>query len=301
MTKNQNLAFAGGTLNRLSENRNDDAVAKAARDPNARFIAFAGAKPLLRFLGEQAQCWHFNAPQLELDLGRAILLGVDETSAPWLAVPSLLDVERLPETVKAIDLRSIIAQGLIDGEELGNLAYGAALNAWHSNNPYCSKCGSASKTASGGAKRLCPNCNAEHFPRTDPVAIMMVTFDDRCLLGRSPHFPPGMYSCLAGFIEAGETIEDAVRRETFEESGIKIDSVTYIASQPWPMPHSLMIGCFAQAVSEAITFDAAELEDCRWFSKDELREMLTGTHPEGLKAPLTGAIACHLMEKWAAE
>jgi NAD+ diphosphatase len=293
------LAFAGGNLSRLSENRTDTSVADALAHPKAKFIAFAGAKPLLRFRSEQAFCWHDDISPLPLDLSKAILLGSDEANSPWLAVPSLVDIEHLPDGIKAIDLRSIVAQGLIEGAELGNLAYGAALNSWHNNNPFCSKCGTASVMAAGGAKRFCDHCKAEHFPRTDPVAIMMVTFQDKCLLGRSPHFPPGMYSCLAGFIEAGETIEDAVRRETYEESGIHLGKVSYIASQPWPMPHSLMIGCVAQALNEIINYDAAELEDCRWFSKEELRTMINGSHPAGLTSPLKGAIAGYLMAEWA--
>ena len=295
-----NLAFAGGTLNRLSENRDDASIIQALVHPQAKFIAFAGAKPLLRFENEQAFCWHNNDDALQLDFSKAILLGSDEDGAPWLAVPALVDPENLTENIKAIDLRSIIAQGLMSGAELGNLAYGAALNSWHNNNPFCSRCGTPTLMASAGAKRVCPNCKAEHFPRTDPVAIMMVTFQDQCLLGRSPHFPPGMYSCLAGFIEAGETIEDAVRRETFEEAGVTIGRVTYVASQPWPMPHSLMIGCVAEALTETITFDALELEDCRWFSKSEVRSMIDCTHEQGLTSPLKGAIAGTLMAQWVA-
>jgi NAD+ diphosphatase len=299
---NQNLlAFAGGNLNRLSENRTDTSVAEALAHENVKFIVFAGPKLLLRFAYETAQCWHAKSDLLALDLSKAILLGSDEEDAPWLAVPSLVDIEHLPDGIKAVDLRSIVAQGLIGGAELGNLAYGAALNSWHNSNPFCNKCGTASVMASGGAKRFCPHCKAEHFPRTDPVAIMMVTYQDQCLLGRSPHFPAGMYSCLAGFIEAGETIEDAVRRETFEESGITLSDVTYVASQPWPMPHSLMIGCVAEALSETINYDATELEDCRWFGKDELRTMIAGTHPDGLISPLKGAIAGYLMAEWAKE
>jgi NAD+ diphosphatase len=293
-----NLAFAGGNLNRLSESRNETSVSEALAHQGAKFIGFAGPKPLLRFETESVLCWHQKPQSLQMDLSKAILLGSDEAGIPWLAVPSLIENDNLPDGIKAIDLRSIVAQGLIVGPDLGNLAYGAALNSWHSNNPFCSKCGAASIMASGGAKRFCPNCNAEHFPRTDPVAIMMVTYEDKCLLCRSPHFPPGMYSCLAGFIEAGETIEGAVRRETFEESGIRLGEVTYVASQPWPMPHSLMIGCTAKALTNTINFDANELEDCRWFGKDELKTMINGTHAEGLTAPLKGAIAGYLMAQW---
>ena len=295
-----NLAFAGGTLNRMSESRSNSSVAEALGHKGGKFIVFCGTKPLLRFVDDIAQCWHHRSGELQFNESRVILLGNDETETPWFAVPSLLDPENLPAGMKAIDLRSIVAQELISDTELGNLAYGAALNSWHNNNQFCAKCGSPSSMVSGGAKRLCENCKTEHFPRTDPVAIMMVTSGDKCLLGRSPHFPAGMYSCLAGFIEAGETIEDAVRRETFEEAGITLGKVTYISSQPWPMPHSLMIGCVAEALDDHITFDAAELEDCRWFDRQELRAMINGTHPGNLAAPLKGAIAGHLMAAWAA-
>lgn len=292
------LAFTGGTLLRQSENRTCYSVAGALKHPGAKIIGFAGHKALLRFEGGTALCWHHASASLPFDMAKAILLGSDDSGAPWLAAHILIDPDHLPDGMKAVDLRMIIAQGLIAGAELGNLAYGAALHNWHSTNAFCSTCGAASVLAAGGAKRVCPACKAEHFPRTDPVAIMMVTYENKCLLGRSPHFPPGMYSCLAGFIEAGETIEEAVRRETFEESGTTLGKVIYAASQPWPMPHSLMIGCFAEALTDTVHFDAAELEDCRWFDRAELHMMLDGTHPDGLTAPLQGAIARYLMAAW---
>ena len=132
----------------------------------------------------------------------------------------------------------------------------------------------------GGYRRDCPNCGAEHFPRTDPVVIMLAIDGERCLLGRQARFAPGMYSCLAGFVEPGETIEDAVRRETAEEAGITVGRVRYHASQPWPFPSSLMIGCHAEALSRDIVRDDAELEACRWFSRAEVRAMLAG-RPSG--------------------
>ncbi|KJS21536.1 MAG: DNA mismatch repair protein MutT, partial [Hoeflea sp. BRH_c9] len=153
----------------------------------------------------------------------------------------------------------------------------------------------------GGYRRKCQACGHVAFPRTDPVGIMLVVDEasDRCLLGRSPHFPPGMFSCLAGFIEPGETIEDAVRRETLEESGIRVGRVRYHASQPWPMPHTLMIGVYAEAISLDITRDTAELEDCRWFDRTETAAMLASVLGEAdASAPPPGAIAHRLMRDW---
>ncbi|MEQ9244782.1 MAG: NAD(+) diphosphatase, partial [Nitratireductor sp.] len=141
-------------------------------------------------------------------------------------------------------------------------------------------------------------CGRDHFPRTDPVVIMLAVRGEQCLLGRSPHFAPGMVSCLAGFVEPGETIEAAVRRETREEAGIAVGAVAYHASQPWPFPYSLMIGCYGQAESEAITMDENELEDCRWFSRDEVRLMLEDRHPDGHRVPPRGAIANRLIRDW---
>ena len=146
---------------------------------------------------------------------------------------------------------------------------------------------------------IAPACGTEHFPRTDPVAIMLAVTGDRCLLGRGRHFAPGMYSALAGFIEPGETIENAVRRETFEEAGIRLGRVVYHASQPWPFPYSLMIGCFGEALNEDIHADMNELEDCRWFARDEVLRHARQEPSGGIFVPPEGAIAHHLIRAWA--
>jgi NAD+ diphosphatase len=169
---------------------------------------------------------------------------------------------------------------------------------WHQRHGYCANCGTRTTMTQGGWRRDCPSCKAEHFPRTDPVVIMLVTHGDKILLGRQKQFPPGMWSCLAGFVEAAETIEDAVRREVLEESGIRCSDVHYYMAQPWPYPSSLMIGCTAQAINEDIVVDHTELEDARWFDRAEATLMLARQHADGLTGPHPFAIAHHLVGRW---
>ena len=179
------------------------------------------------------------------------------------------------------DLRSIAVQGLVAADDLPPIAEAKAVLHWHARHRFCPNCGAATRLVCGGWRRDCPQCKAEHFPRTDPVVIMLAIDGDRCLLGRSPRFVPTMWSCLAGFVEPGELIEDAVHRETREEAGITCGRVVYFASQPWPFPASLMIGCHAEALTHEIVVDREELEDARWFSKDEIGSMLMRKHHKG--------------------
>jgi NAD+ diphosphatase len=296
----QFVGFAGNRVDRQSENRSDDCVEKALADPGARLMLIREGRIFLKRVEDRFDA-HFSpneCPPLEARLNEAILLGYDETG-PLLAASCLLDPENLPETIKAIDHRSVYIQGLIDPAGLGALAQGAALLSWHASHGYCGRCGHKTEMRAGGYRRRCPACSTEHFPRTDPVAIMLSVTAERCLLGRGRHFAPGMYSALAGFIEPGETIEAAVRRETFEEAGIRLGRVVYHASQPWPFPYSLMIGCFGEALNEDISADMNELEDCRWFSRGEVLAALAKTHPDGIFVPPSGAIAHHLIRAWA--
>ena len=166
-------------------------------------------------------------------------------------------------------------QGLVGPDHLAPLAEAKALLAWHARHRFCANCGAPTNVSQAGWKRECPSCKVEHFPRTDPVVIMLAIDGDRCLLGRAGRFVANMWSCLAGFVEPGESIEEAARRETLEEAGIICGSVKYFASQPWPFPMSLMIGCHAQATSTEITVDREELEDARWFTRDEVALMFT--------------------------
>lgn len=179
------------------------------------------------------------------------------------------------------------------------VAIAKALITWHSNHGFCAKCGTASLPQDGGWMRKCPACGAHHFPRTDPVVIMLVTHGNDLLLGRSPGWPDGMYSLLAGFVEPGETLEAAAAREVFEEAGVRLGPVRYHACQPWPFPSSLMMGVAAEATSRAITIDPAEIDDAIWLPREEVLETITGAHPR-IRAARKGAIARSMIEDWLA-
>lgn len=196
------------------------------------------------------------------------------------------------------DLRSVMA-GLTPAE--GEMAASAkAILAWHETHPCCARCGGRSVPALAGWQRLCPDCGAQHFPRTDPVVIMLVTRGNQVLVGRSPGWPEGVFSLLAGYMEPGETIEAAVRREVMEEAGIRVGRVRYLASQPWPFPASLMIGCAAEALESGITHDPGEIEEARWLTREETADVMAGLHPE-VRAPRRGAIAGFLLREWLAD
>jgi NAD+ diphosphatase len=293
------VGFAGNRINRHAEKRSDDVVTVALADANTRMLLI-GQGHVLVAQGDGISNALFtleDAVALLPNPNRTIYLGMqDET--PVLATLSGVDLAALPETIKAIEYRPVYTLGLIPEDQLGAMAQAVSLLTWHENHRFCGRCGSETVMRDGGYRRTCPNCDAQHFPRTDPVAIMMVVRGDKCLLARGAHFGPGMYSCLAGFIEPGETIENAVRRETLEETNLPIGRVVYHASQPWPFPYSLMIGCHAEALSDDYTLDKAELEAGRWFTREEVILMLDRTHPDGLMTPPPGAIAAHLIRSW---
>jgi NAD+ diphosphatase len=249
--------------------------------------------------------------------GPRVLLGIDEAlkfganpgtvflglrdGAPVFGMgisPAAVETLLTREDVTVTELRGMVMQGVVPAPQLSAIAMAKSLVNWHQRHGYCANCGSRTAMREGGWKRDCPNCKAEHFPRTDPVVIMLVTSGDKVLLGRQKHFPPGMYSCLAGFVEVAETIEDAVRREIFEESGVRCTDVRYYMTQPWPYPSSLMIGCTARATTEDIVVDRTELEDARWFDRREATLMIKREHPDGLAGPHPFAIAHHLLARW---
>lgn len=229
-----------------------------------------------------------------------IFLGLRDDAAVFGMGISAPAAEKLVgrDDVAVSELRGMAMQGIVPPDQLSAIAQAKSMVSWHQRHGFCANCGAKSAMAEGGWKRVCPSCKTEHFPRTDPVVIMLVEKGDKCLLGRQKQFAPGMYSCLAGFVEAAETIEDAVKREIFEESGIRCTDVTYYMTQPWPYPSSLMIGCSARALTEEITIDKMELEDARWFDRDEAMLMWKREHPDGLAGPHPFAIAHHLLGRW---
>ena len=234
--------------------------------------------------------------------GEPVLLGLDGGDARFAA-----DVSNGPDPAAiAFGAGSRVEfQGLrtaaptLSAGEAAIAAQARSLLGWHERHPFCAACGAATRTRNGGGSRACDTCGAEHFPRTDPVVIVVVARGGRALLGRSGRFPGNLFSALAGFMEPGESVEEAVRREVAEEAGIRVGAVRYVFSQPWPFPASLMLGCLAEGLSDEIAIDPEELEDARWFSRAELTEALAG-RSDLLTIPQPLAIAHHLIRAWLA-
>ena len=245
-----------------------------------------------------------------------VFLGLDDAGPRFARDISGWDPEATPDTLGAFhdpseqrhpalpdgpvfaELRANMAQLTRRDAEL--VATAKAILGWHETHGFCANCGARSAIADAGSQRMCPACGRRHFPRTDPVVIMLITRGNSLLLGRSPGWPEGMYSLLAGFIEPGETMEAAVRRETLEETGIRVGEVRYLSSQPWPFPSSLMFGCAGEAENADIEVDPAELEDAIWVSREEAMAAMAGDHPT-IKPARRGAIARFLIENWLAD
>jgi NAD+ diphosphatase len=297
------LGFVHGALDRAAQLRsNPQEIAALAARHDARFIAFCGDNGVLAKAGETLSALFDSAAAEQLGPHHETLFLGLEDGAPRFA--RVLDTTSEDALKSRTDLmlagvRAMAMERPVSAAHLGMIAQGKALAFWHSRHRFCANCGARTEVAEAGWKRTCDTCKAEHFPRTDPVVIMLTVDGDRCLLGRQQRFVPNVYSTLAGFVEPGETIEAAVRRETFEEAGIRSGRVKIIANQPWPFPESLMIGAFAEALTTEITMDRDELEDCRWFTRDEVIAMIEKRHPKGLLVPPRMAIANHLIRLFA--
>jgi NAD+ diphosphatase len=292
-------AFAGNRLDRGADRRDETCLDEALAAPGARLYLFAGGRVLLerRSSAAGAAFDRAGAARIGWRSESLILLG-HAADGPRLA--ALIDeAAELAAPLEALDLRSLAIEGSVSPEDLGALAQARALLHWNATHRFCGSCGAPTTMRAGGQRRQCPSCGAQAFPRVDPVVIMLTIRGDECLLGHHRRFAARRYSALAGYVEPGETIEDAVRREVKEEAGIDVGRVAYHSSQPWPFASSLMIGCHCEALSAEISPDEEELKDCRWFSRDEVALMLANRHPEGLTAPPPIAIAHRLLQAFA--
>ena len=319
MRNAEQVTFGGSGLDRAADLRGDIPKLAAAMDDAAtRTIILWKGKPLVS--GEGGDRSLVRLPLTHPILHEAqvppVLLGREDGAARfahdisgWVPEGDTSDVgafvdrseqhhPSVPEGHSFVELRGIMTA--LNPRDAELAATAKAILGWHETHGYCAKCGAESDVTQAGWQRVCPACGASHFPRTDPVVIMLITHGNKVLLGRSPGWPEGMYSCLAGFVEPGETLEAAVRREVWEEAGIHVGEVRYLSSQPWPFPASLMIGCHGLATTEDIHIDPVEIEDAVWASREEIMDAFAGKR-EGLLPARKGAIAHFLLRNWLAD
>lgn len=290
------LPFTGNPLDRASAQRSDpDWLAAQQARADARFLPIWRTRPLLTdgragFLSSSA----FDLPPDPL----CVFLGLKD-GRPYFAI-AMADSEEPPLAGLGEFTEMRAAAFVLAPEEAAIAGQAKALIDWHHRHRFCANCGAVTAPADSGYRRDCPACGAQHFPRTDPVVIMLPILEEECLIGRNARFPGGLYSAFAGFLEPGETVEEAVRRELLEEVSLKVGRITYHASQHWPFPSSLMLGCYAEALSKDFTIDEHEISDARWLTKAEARERLARDFDDGVKMPGTIAIARLLIADWAA-
>lgn len=317
------VTFGGSGLERAAHLRGDPAAMEHARaNPDAAALLLWRGKPLVRgsdldtlallpmshplvqggrsgaisspiFLGLDGEL-----PRFVCDISDWVPDGLDPAAIGLFLDPSEQRHPDLPEDHRFAELRRLMTRLSPRDAELAATA--KALVGWHAIHRFCARCGAESEITQTGWQRTCSDCGAHHFPRTDPVVIMLITHGHSVLMGRSPGWPPGMYSLLAGFVEPGETLEAAVRREVMEEAGVPVGDVSYLASQPWPFPASLMFGCAGEALCRDLKIDPVEIEDAIWVSRDEMMQAFAGTHPV-LKPARKGAIAHFLLQNWLAD
>ena len=307
----EEVTFGATPLDRAAHLRRD--ISPLLQRSDSVSVVLWRGKPLTD--GDALSFVPLDHPVLKEAKRPALFLGLKENGAavfahdvsPW--EPPDIDAEAMAqffdpsqnhhpatkETENFVELRGVMAK--LSPEEANIAATARGIFAWHDTHRYCARCGNRSGIVDAGWQRNCPHCDASHFPRTDPVVIVLATSGNSVLLGRSHHWPEGMYSLLAGFLEPGETIEAASRREVFEESGIELGEIRYLSSQPWPFPSSLMFGTAGVAKNTEITIDKTEIEDAQWFSRETVLDALDGSNPT-LKPARHGSIARFLIERW---
>ncbi len=315
----ETVTFGGSGLDRAAELRgSSETLAKLEKDPSTRCIVMWHGKPLIQ-KNRPAHLLRLpmDHPIFKDAAPHKIFLGREDSGALFASdisdwVPEGFDAKELgsfldpteqahpacqPDEVFA-ELRRIMTW--LSPRDAEVAATARAMFLWHESHGFCARCGVESRWTGGGWHRICDACGRHHFPRTDPVVIMLITHGNSVLVGRSPGWPEGMYSLLAGFVEPGETLEAAVRRETMEEAGIPVGPVRYLSSQPWPFPASLMVGCWGEATATEIRLDPNELEDARWITREHMAQIFAGEDSEILPAR-KGAIAHFLIENWLAD
>lgn len=310
----EQVTFGGSGLEREGLLRDKpEEIAKLLANPDARALLLWRGKPLLQ--GDQREVAGLIPLDHKVlrDAKEPIFLGQDEGGPRFAFDISRWEPQEMPETLGAfldpseqvhpdlgeafafVELRSAMTRLSPRDAEL--IATAMAVLNWHRTHKFCSKCGARSRMDQAGWRRICDSCQGLHFPRTDPVVIMLITRGNSVLMGRSPHWPEGMYSLLAGFVEPGETIEAAVRREVFEEAGVRVGAVEYLSSQPWPFPNSLMFGCRGEALNDTIDIDPNEIEDAKWVTREEMMDVFAGNSTV-MKPARKGAIAHFLIWNW---
>ncbi|WP_137702772.1 NAD(+) diphosphatase [Marimonas lutisalis] len=315
----ETVTFGGSGLDRAAHLRgNAEALDAAMKAPESRTILLWRSKPLfggegrdhvVRVPMDHPMLQDASAPPVLLGLGDGAAVfahdisrwqpvEVDENAMGGFFDPTEQVHPAAPEHSAFCELRGVMTR--ISARDAELAATAKAIMSWHRSHRFCARCGKESEMIMAGWQRSCPSCKTQHFPRTDPVVIMLITRGNKVLMGRSHGWPEGMYSLLAGFVEPGETIEAAVRRETAEETGIEVGAVEYLASQPWPYPSSLMFGCRGEALSEEIEIDPAEIETAQWFTREEIADAFAGRHPF-LKPARKGAIAHFILWNWLAD
>jgi NAD+ diphosphatase len=296
--------FAGNPLDRVSERRRDkEWVGSLLADPASRILPLYDLKPAIGDPAQPALEWQsIDRWRARIEAGAiCIFLGIDDQRAYFALDATGTDGSSNADT-ENLDLRALAP--LIPAGEAAILAEARSLIDWHARHGFCAQCGTPTDVSSAGWTRRCPNCRTGHYPRSDPVTIMLVVRGEQALLGRNKRRPGQRFSCLAGFMEPGETPEEAVRREVKEESGIRVGRVKYLAAQPWPFPSTLMMGFIAEGISNEITIDPEELAEARWFDREEIRAMVARAasgedDPTRTSLPQPLAIAHHICRRWS--